>query len=121
MRWITRVPRRLALVPHLERVIEVEHMQPSALPGYRYLEVGTWFGDVRQRWLVVYSETKAERDRAALTKRLGAGEGPGGTSDTSAGPPDLPVAGDADPSCHANGPPVALLSGHLHGAVPGPL
>ena len=68
IRWITRVPRRLALVQYLERTIEVERMQPGALPGYRYLEVGTWYGGVRQRWVVVYSEAGAARDRAALTK-----------------------------------------------------
>ncbi|RME12964.1 MAG: IS1634 family transposase, partial [Ardenticatenia bacterium] len=70
IRWITRVPARIALVRQLTTAVAVEAMQPSALPGYRYLEVGTWYGDVRQRWLVVYSEAAAERDRTALAKRL---------------------------------------------------
>jgi len=70
LRWVTRVPKRLALVQHLETVVEVEVMQESSLPGYRYLEVGTWYGEVRQRWLVVYSEAAARQDQAALARAI---------------------------------------------------
>jgi transposase len=42
----------------------------SSLPGYRFLEVCTWYGGVPQRWIIVHSEASQKRDLAALEKRI---------------------------------------------------
>ena len=75
LRWMTRVPKRLAPVQHLETVIEVAAMQESSLPGYRYLEMGTRYGEVRRCRLVVYSEVAACQNRAASARAIRKGQG----------------------------------------------
>lgn len=70
VKWITRVPERIALVRDLEQAIAVEDMAAGALEGYRYTEVGVIYGGVRQRWLVVYSQAAYERDIQALEKGI---------------------------------------------------
>ncbi len=45
-------------------------MQPALQEGYRYLEVCTSWGGVRQRWLVVWSAQAEQRERATLQKQL---------------------------------------------------
>ncbi|MDQ7031059.1 MAG: IS1634 family transposase [Ardenticatenia bacterium] len=70
VKWITRVPERIAGVREVEAAMDVADMQPSALEGYRYAELGGLYGGVRQRWLVVYSQAAYERDVKALEKRI---------------------------------------------------
>jgi len=70
VKWVSRVPKRLALEQYLEREVDVAAMQESAMEGYRYMEVGTWYGGVRQRWLVVYCEEAARQDKEALAKAI---------------------------------------------------
>ncbi len=71
VRWITRVPERIALARTVEEAIAVEDMRASALKGYHYAEIGALYGGVRQRWLVVYSEAAYTRDVQALEQRIG--------------------------------------------------
>ena len=71
VKWVTRVPARIGLVQAVEAAIAVEDMQASALDGYRYAEIGAFYGGVRQRWLVVYSQTADARDMKVLAKRIG--------------------------------------------------
>lgn len=58
-----------ALDGHVESV-SAEEMQPAAQEGYRYTELCTTYGGVRQRWLVVWSAQAEERERAALRRRV---------------------------------------------------
>lgn len=68
VKWVTRVPERIGLAKSLEEAISVADMRESPLPGYRFLEVCTWYGDVPQRWIIVHSEASRRRDLAALAE-----------------------------------------------------
>jgi transposase len=70
VKWVTRVPERIGLAKSLEESIAVADMRESKLPGYRFLEVCTWYGGVPQRWVIVHSEEAERRDLAALEKRI---------------------------------------------------
>ena len=68
--FITRVPETLKVVKDLYQIICLEDMQPASLEGYRYLSVDSTYGDVPQRWLVVYSEAAYQREVATLEKKI---------------------------------------------------
>ena len=70
VKWITRIPGTLNEVNELYRSIPPEQMQESAMEGYSYLEVGNYYGGLRQRWLVVFSEAAYKREAATFRKRL---------------------------------------------------
>jgi|GEM_PF-3131814 len=78
VKWITRVPERIARVWEVKAAMAAAEMRPSPLEGYRYTELGSLYGGVRQRWLVVYSQAAYERVRRAIAPPLecvGAGLG----------------------------------------------
>ena len=68
--WITRVPRTLKLVQELEQTIQPADMMPAEQEGYRYLELCTTYGDVKQRWLVIYSEKLYQQHLKTLDKKV---------------------------------------------------
>jgi len=70
VRWLTRVPERIGLARALIEEVSAFDMQPAGQGGYRTLELGTTYGGVRQRWLVVWSEQAEQRERATLHKRV---------------------------------------------------
>lgn len=70
VKWITRIPGTLNEVKELYKSITPEQMQESALEGYSYLEVGNYYGGLRQRWLVVFSKAAYKRESATFRKRL---------------------------------------------------
>jgi len=70
VKWITRIPGTLNEVKELYKSITPEQMQGSALEGYSYLEVGSYYGGLPQRWLVVFSKAACERETATFRKRL---------------------------------------------------
>ena len=70
VKWITRIPGTLNEVKELYNSIAPEQMQDSALEGYSYLEVGNYYGGLRQRWLVVFSKAAYKREVATFQKRL---------------------------------------------------
>ncbi len=74
IRFITRVPETLKAVKALYQTISTEDMQPASLSGYRYLSVDSTYGDVPQRWLVVYSEAAYHREVATLEKKIAKAE-----------------------------------------------
>ena len=45
-------------------------MLPAAENGYRYLSVANSYGDVEQRWLVVYSQAVYKHEVATLAKQI---------------------------------------------------
>ncbi|MGC8960222.1 MAG: IS1634 family transposase [Chloroflexia bacterium] len=71
IRWLTRVPERIGLAQGLVEEVSAQEMQPAGQEGYRYLELCTAYGGVRQRWLVVWSAQAEGRERATLQKRVG--------------------------------------------------
>jgi len=70
VRWLTRVPERIGLARALIEEITAQEMRPAGQEGYRYLELCTTYGGVRQRWLVVWSEQAERQERATLQKRV---------------------------------------------------
>lgn len=70
VKWLTRVPERIALAKALVESVAAEEMQPAAQEGYGYTELCTTYGGVRQRWLVVWSAQAEKRERVALQKRV---------------------------------------------------
>lgn len=70
IRWISRVPATVHEVGVLYEQVGVDQMEASEQAGYRYLEVGSGYGGVRQRWVVVYSEAAYKREKATLEKQV---------------------------------------------------
>lgn len=69
IRWLTRVPETLAEAKRLVAKTALDQM--TELPdGYAHLEVLSDYGDVAQRWLVVYSPVAAQREEKTLQRRV---------------------------------------------------
>jgi transposase len=67
MRWLMRVPETLAEAKRLVKESEKTEMQPLA-EGYWGKEVALTYGEILQRWLVVFSQAAYERELHTLTK-----------------------------------------------------
>lgn len=70
VRWICRVPETIKAVKQLYQTFSIEAMQPATENGYRYLSVESSYGDVAQRWLIVYSQAAYHREVATLEKKI---------------------------------------------------
>ena len=70
LRWISRVPMTLSAANALVDEIDESAFCASTLAGYRIAEVGSTYGDIRQRWLVVESSQRQISDLKALEKGL---------------------------------------------------
>lgn len=68
--WITRVPASIGIVKKLYEMSEPETMLPVLDDAYRVLPLCTTYGEVRQRWVVVYSEPIQQRQVKTLRKRV---------------------------------------------------
>lgn len=69
MKWISRVPENLKAVKTLIHEVHQTDMTPMG-NGYYVAEVGATYGDVRQRWLVVFSEKAQQREQKTLERRV---------------------------------------------------
>ena len=67
MRWLMRVPETLAEAKRLVRESEKSEMI-SLAEGYWGREVKLTYGEVEQRWLVVFSQAAYDRELHTLTK-----------------------------------------------------
>jgi transposase len=73
--WILRVP---ATLKEARALLEGEFPREAwtpLLPGYRGLEVEADYGGVRQRWLLVESEARAQEEEEGLRRRVARAEG----------------------------------------------
>jgi transposase len=70
VRWVTRVPGSVRAVKNLYQSVDIEHMIPTQDGAYRALELCSAYGDVRQRWLLVYSEGLYRREGKWLRKAI---------------------------------------------------
>ena len=68
--WITRVPATIAEASWLMQNLPPERFIASSLSNYRIAEVGSTYAGVRQRWLVVESESRQQADLKQLDKRI---------------------------------------------------
>jgi len=69
-KWITRVPETMTAAKELVRTIEVESMIDAEKPGYKFCELCSNYGNVHQRWLVVYSQSAYNKEHKTLLKRI---------------------------------------------------
>jgi transposase len=68
--WLTRVPETIATAKRALQSVATEEM--TALDnGYRIHALDSDYGQVQQRWLVVYSPTAWEREVKRLDKQVG--------------------------------------------------
>jgi len=68
MLWISRVPATNNVVKELLEQANPADMLPID-QNHRYLEVGTTYGDVKQRWLVIHSAAAQQRSYKTLSKQ----------------------------------------------------
>jgi len=68
-RWLTRVPKTLAGAQELLGAIPREQMEEWG-NGYWGTEVGSLYGGVKQRWVLVFSQQAWEREQKSWKKRL---------------------------------------------------
>lgn len=67
--WITRVPSQIKAVQQAYYCSDYETMEDMD-DGYRCIELGTKYGGVRQRWLLVHSEKAYARELKTLDRRI---------------------------------------------------
>ena len=70
LRWITLVPASLKAVNILVESLGEETFEDSEVPGYRIASCCSDYGGVRQRWLVIESESGRARQLKQLEKKL---------------------------------------------------
>jgi len=68
IRWLTRVPETLKQAKELVVETSKTDMQPLE-EGYWGKEVTSQYGDIQQRWLVVYSEAAQQREERGLERK----------------------------------------------------
>ena len=67
--WLTRVPATLTDVQTLYQEVTLEDMTLIPATQERYLEVGSTYGDVRQRWVLVYAPGRFARQSKTFEKK----------------------------------------------------
>jgi transposase len=68
--WLTRVPATLKAVKQLYRQVDPAEMQAAKEAGYRFRELGSSYGQVRQRWVLVFSEAAYQREVTTLNQHI---------------------------------------------------
>jgi transposase len=69
VKFVTRVPETISEAKTRIQEVEIESMN-SLTEGYRGKEYRSEYGDVQQRWLVVYSEEAEERARGSVEDQV---------------------------------------------------
>lgn len=69
LQWLSRVPATVKETRNLLTLAD-EVFEESTLDGYKIAECGSYYGGVKQRWLVVESEKRKRSDLQRLEKRL---------------------------------------------------
>ena len=71
IKWVTRVPETISLAKEtIQNIAITDLTQSQDSPGYSYKEITTAYGDIRQRWLIVFSEKAYEKQNATLTRNV---------------------------------------------------
>ena len=68
--WISRVPATITEAQQLMQTLPPEMFTVSSLENYAIAEVCSTYAGVRQRWLVVQSESRQQADLKQLDKRI---------------------------------------------------
>jgi len=67
--WVVRVPETIAEAKKVIRAVPTECMEEVG-NGYRILPLGNLYADIRQRWLLVYSQQAYDRESKGLDRRV---------------------------------------------------
>ena len=67
--WVTRVPETVGAAQAIIQAVAPEAMT-DVDEGYRLCPLGNTYGNIRQRWLLVYSQQAYERECKQLDKRV---------------------------------------------------
>lgn len=71
LNWLTRVPNTIKEVRDLkEGVNKTQLTAIEEIPGYSYMELGSIYGGIHQRWLLIHSKDKENQDLKTLNKRI---------------------------------------------------
>lgn len=69
IKWVARVPETIGEAKRVLQAVATESMEDVG-NGYRILPLGNIYADIRQRWLLVYSEQAYKRESKGLDKRV---------------------------------------------------
>ena len=67
--WVAAVPITNNIAKEILKAVKTEDMVARE-DGYRTCSFGTWYGDVKQRWVLVYSDNGAQREQKSFMKRV---------------------------------------------------
>ena len=68
--WVTRVPESIKAAKDSILECRREDMISSACKGYSYKEIHQEYGGIKQRWLIVFSQSAYEREYDTLVKNI---------------------------------------------------
>lgn len=69
--WITRVPNSIKEARELKDQLDKTQLRKVVdRPGYSYMELGSIYGGVNHRWILIHSEEKEKRDIKTLNKLI---------------------------------------------------
>ena len=71
--WVTRVPETVGEAKAVLQAVETDAME-EVRDGYRICPLCNTYGDIRQRWLLVYSHQAYQRESKQLDKRIARAE-----------------------------------------------
>lgn len=69
VKWVTRVPASISLAKELYQSIDLQDMEPVD-DNYRVFRLGSLYGGVKQRWLLIYSEALYQQQVKTFNKQL---------------------------------------------------
>lgn len=68
--WLSRVPENIKECAKLASIPSSDISWTKGTNGYEWTEVGSIYGGIKQRWLLVYSQQAYEREKKTLLKRI---------------------------------------------------
>ena len=68
--WLCPVPKTIKEVQNLLSQVTEEQLVTTKIAGYALTSVESQYGEVKQRWLVVESQSKKALDQKQLTKKI---------------------------------------------------
>ena len=70
LKWITRVPETIKKARELSSLSDDKIPWHNLSDGYRIHEISTDYGNMPQRWLLVYSEQAYQREKKTFEKKI---------------------------------------------------
>lgn len=70
VKWISRAPENISMVRDLEIATDIKNMDECYQEGYLLKSFTKTYGDVKQKWVVVFSENNYTREIKTLEKNI---------------------------------------------------